>query len=807
MNTVTAPRELESKPVITPSPVAPAERRDIDFAQIGTTLANNAWLILAVTLGVLALAMIVALRSPMQFQSTGSLYLGENNQPIVGRDDEMRLRPVSTPGDWQSQLEILKSRTLIERAIMETGMNTRVSANREHKLTMWHWLTSGKDHSLLQPSGSAIKATMASVSRPDLVGRPLQVTFLSGGAYQVRDDNKRILAEGRLGQPVVGQGFAFKLDAAHPNYMPPAGAQYNLTIYRPADVYHSVMDRLKITLPKASTDKSTAVVNLEYSDNTPAQASSFLNALMTGYLAQNLRWKTEEAAATENFVKEQMNKVRTELAQADQRLADYKRRSGVVMMSQEAQAMTQQLADYETQRTAARLQAYALQQMRAAVNRPNAPIETYLLSQVDDPVLSTMTTNLAKAQADLRKTQQDYTNRSPEVQQAAAVMNQEKSAITAYIDNKSAMANQRLADLDRIIGESNAKMRTLPETELQLASATRNTEVLGKTYTFLLQKQQEAALAKAATISNNRILDTATQPDHQIKPNLPRTALLAILLGLFLGVVAALLKSRFANTIQSEEEIRQRFADVPLLASVPHGELADAPSATGTRYDATIDTDTYSNFAEAFRSLRANLYYADPNNQERVILLTSSAPSDGKTTTASNLAHTLAQDGKRVLLVDADLRKPAELAPGQTKPAAGLSEVLKGEKGWRQVRVTLKQSPNGEVDIVGSGALSPNRMQLLSSDKLGEFLTEAKQEYDYIILDSAPYPLVSDSMLLAQHADQIISLVRVKNSPRRPTIEHIKRFGNMGKPYGLVINDVKMGDAYGYGYKYGQKYV
>ncbi|MEW6611906.1 MAG: polysaccharide biosynthesis tyrosine autokinase [Pseudomonadota bacterium] len=804
MNTVTIAKEIESKPFVAEPATAPAERPEIDFAQVRSALADNVWWIVAVTLAVAALVTLYTLRSPMQFQSIGSLYLGDTGGKEQTGEGGMSLRSTDRPAALQAEMEILKSRTLVNKAVLETGLNASVTSDQDKSITVWRWMTSGKDRRVLEPGPTAMKARFATVSSPDLSGKPLQITFQRDGRYQIRDENKRLLGEGELGKQMNGQGVSLRLDAAHANYVPAAGAQYTLTVVNPNQMYEEVIGKFETTVPKGSEDKSANVVSLAYTDSTPAKAEGFLDQLMKNYLAQNLQWKTEEAAATESFVRDQLAGVRNELAQADQRLADFKRRSGVVIMSEEANARIRQLADYETQRTAARLQAYALQQINSVLSRPNAPIEAYLLSQVGDDVLSAMSTNLNKAQEELRKLRADFTDRSPQVRQAQAVVQQQQEAIRGYIANRSKMANMQVADLNRVIDESNSKLKTLPEAELQIASQTRLTEVLGKTYQFLLEKQQEAELAKAATISNNRILDRATAPEQAVRPQLKRNILLGTLLGLFLGVLAALLRSRFASSFQTEEEIRQRFAQVPLLATVPHGELRAVPGKNVTRYDAAIDTDIYSHFAEAYRSLRANLYYTDPNGINRVVLMTSSAPGDGKTTAAFNLANTLAQDGKRVLLVDADLRKPAQ--PGSAQPA-GLSEVLKGERNWRQVRQSFKQSPNGVVDVINAGTLSPNRTQLLSSEKLGELLDEAKQDYDYILIDSAPYPLVSDAMLLAQHADRILSVVRVKNSPRRPTIEHVRRFGNMEKPYGLLINDVRMADVYGYGYKYANKYT
>jgi capsular exopolysaccharide synthesis family protein len=212
--------------------------------------------------------------------------------------------------------------------------------------------------------------------------------------------------------------------------------------------------------------------------------------------------------------------------------------------------------------------------------------------------------------------------------------------------------------------------------------------------------------------------------------------------------------------------------------------------------------DMRSPFAEAFRLLRTNLYYSGSRLDDKVIVVASSGPQDGKTLTTLCLAGMLAADGKRVLVIDGDMRKPSHhillLQPQQP----GLTGILTGKLHWSEAVHTVR-TDFGEFGSISTGAPPPNPAELLSSPHLSTFLAEARAKYDYVLIDSPPFPLVSDALVLSHSADRLLSIVRVGISHRRIVWDHVRRLASTSSHYGLIINDVNSRGRYGYGYAYG----
>lgn len=783
----------------------------LDLRQIGLTLWRGRWWVLGIAGLVFSATALFTLNTPMTFQSGGSLYLGDSQQKgSLAGAGVLDMLGASGNAGVADEVEILKSRELIVQTILKTGLNASVTEPNQKAPHLWQWLYSGRDQDLLKPKADALSALQARVTDSHWAGQPLSLKFSAGGAYQVKSPEGKVLGQGRINQPFLQAGLQFTLKPLHTGFQPRAGAEYTLRITPPEQFYGALMQKaLSISAPKAGPGKELSIVQVQMQSADPYQASRFSNQLMQDYLAQHLQWKTEEAAATERFVTEQIDKVHASLAQSEQRLASYKKGNNAVMLDEGAKALIERMSDYETQRSAARLQLQALDAISSVLRRPAAPVEAYLLSQVDDPVLTGLSNSLAQTQQELKKLQSGpLADTSERVQEQQALLRKQQASIASYLASKRERLQSDLGNFDHLLGQMEGKLKTVPESELQIVALTRSAEVLGKLYVYLLEKQEEAQITKAATISKSRILDSAIVPEREISPKLSRNLLMGLVLGLGLGAALVLLRRKLAHAYQDENEIRQQFPGLPVFATVPHhalpGKANQARAITG--FIPIMESAPQSIQAEAYRLLRTSLYYSGAARTEKIVLLSSSAPQDGKTTTVLNLAYALALDGKRVLVIDGDMRKPSHHMLLGIAQHPGLSAILTGEATWQQ---TVQPVFEGKLDVITTGIIPPNPAELLSGQALNQFLSEAREIYDFILIDSPPFPYVSDARVFVAQADWLLSVVRVGNSPRKPTEEHVHRLAGTVRHYGLIINDLpvaRSGYGYGYGYGYGHGY-
>ena len=787
-----------------PAQVHPVAADDeIDLGLLWRALRAR-WRVVAATTiagGLLALLMVLAMQ-PL-FQASGSFYLGDVSQKpgmptggLVGAGLSSLFGGLLGGSGVDTQVEILKSRDLMVRAIEASGLNAQVwpgTRSAPPTIRFLSWRLHGKRESQYAPGADGLWAQNADVSDPGLDKALLRIRFAAGGAYSVSDSDGNTLLHGQLGQPAVGSGLRLRLLPAAAGFVPASGAVYGLRIERAHRLYHDInklgLYGVSAAMGEGSNAQPTLVVNLDYKDTNPYRAQQFLGALMNAYMAQNLRWSTDQAATAYDYLDGQLDKIRHALENADRKLADYQKQSGIVAVSANAKAVIEQMAQYQMQRSAAELRLYNLRQIDASLNAPDARIDSYLLSSIDDKVMDGLSLNLAREQSMLTSLRQRDTVFAPQVIAADAAVARLQTSMRALVRNQMLLAQKQLSDLDKVIARFDVQLKQLPQAQLQVVALTRSSEVLAQIYMFLLQKQEEAALQKAGTVTNNRILDHAETSDQQVKP-VPRTDLaLGLFLGLFGGVAWVIGGALLAPGYRSEEELHGRFPQLNVYALLPHFHRRKA----GARFE---PTDARSGFGEAVRLLRANLYLSQRAGQDKTWMITSAAAGDGKSTVCYELAVALALEGKRVLLVDADIRKPHAHEMLDAAQAPGLSDVLAGRNAWGEC---VRRIERYGFDLLPAGQVPPNPADLIGAEHLSTLLPALAAAYDYVLIDTPPFPMVSDALLIARQVARVLGVVRLGKTPRGAFAECVRRL----PPMGLIINDYGSDGGYGYGYGYG----
>lgn len=777
----------------------PEDESGLDFAHLWSVLREGRRAIALITFTIFAAVMFVTMIARMEFTLRGSLYLGDL-QAKGGMLDALSAQfdLGMEKGDIGTEIEILRSRELMTRAILASGLNTQLTSQGWSAPRYWTWRLGHRDFKSLEGVWGELRAVRTRLTGTTSSPRELGIVFDTATEYELQENGK-VLGRTSLGKPLVLPDIEVNLVAGS-DRGPSAGNRYSLKVLPIEYVVDEAARHLSTVSPRSSPGSSVNVIHLEFTSQSPHQGRAFLEELMLGYLEQNLSWKTEEAAAAEAFLTKQLENVRASLQKAGEDLAAFKKESTSIVLSEEAKAMIEQMGRFEEQRVAARLQVAALGQVKSALAKGNAPTEAYLLGEAQDTVLIGMSESLAKSQLEYKRLSEQFTGDYPVVKEAKAALDSQLKAVRSYVNTRLSRAQEQVASLEDVLKGYADRLKELPDAELELASLTREADVYSKLYSFLLEHQQQAALTKASTISKSRVLDSPTLPFLETSPKVPIRAVLGLGAGLLLGIVFVFGRRRFSTTFQSETEVRKVLPGLSLFASIPRQpEEKRAAGNDAPRLFDVLASDLRSPFAEAFRLLRTNVYYSGSLDQDKVILVSSPGPGDGKTVTTLCLAGILAADGKQVLVVDGDMRKPSHHILLRQPQHPGLSGVLTSETHWSQT-VHVVRSPFGDFSSISTGIVPPNPAELLSSPHLAKFLAEAREKFDFILLDSPPFPLVSDALVLSRHADRLLSVIRVGNTRRPIAEEHARRLAAATQRYGIVVNDVGVGSGYGYGY-------
>jgi capsular exopolysaccharide synthesis family protein len=325
------------------------------------------------------------------------------------------------------------------------------------------------------------------------------------------------------------------------------------------------------------------------------------------------------------------------------------------------------------------------------------------------------------------------------------------------------------------------------------ARARRLAEAVSKVFVSYVAELETPPGKDQATIKAT-IVDPASEPGGPISPNPKRNIALGLILGVLVGTGLAVLRDTFDTSVKSTRQLED-LVDAPILGSISYD--TDAISTP-----LISNLDTYAPRAEAFRVLRTNLQFIDPDVARKVFVITSSLPGEGKTTTAVNLALALAEGGEKVALVEGDLRRPKVSEYLRLESVVGLTTVLVGRLPLGDA---IQSTAHANLDVLTSGSTPPNPAELLKSNGMAALISELRSSHDIVLIDAPPLLPVTDGALLAAQADGALLVVRHGKTTSDQVVAAVSRLENVGaKPVGVIFNmtPAKGGDGYGYGYGY-----
>ncbi len=781
-------------PAFTNTPSLFDNQDAIGLAEFVETLRRRWRLVVGISAVCTIAAVGYVLLSHPLFTLNGTVYFGDTRTPAsTGGAAADFLTEFQNVSDVATQSQLLQSKAQVEQAVLETGLNATVAPLNSVDMPYWRWrMQYGEAVQAFAPRPGDLAVQYATFSDPGSRGQDYVLQIGHDGRYRLmtgRDwsSNGTIVLSGSLGRPASGNGLSLLVKAQPDGVAPAAGRLFSLQISPAKAVADKLLSGPLAVTAGGSVTAPTELANVKLTWGDPYKGQLFLNQLMQDYIATQLSWKTQSASNSEEFIASQLLKIREAMTTADNALANYQAKTGIVDVPVNAQAVINQLSQYQVQRTTIFLQQQALRELDGATAHPARGMNPYLVSEASDPVLSGLATSLATAQAQLAAQRVQFTQLAPEAQVQEATVAKLESAIRSLVINDESLATSNLANIDKLIATYEAQLRVMPAQSLQVIALTRSSNVLGQIYVLLMQKEQEAEVSKAATIMNTRVVTPAEIPLYATRPRSTITVVAGLVGGLLAGVVSVLTMRAVSGRYQSDTEIR-RAVPLRIYGMVPKWQFSGGGQTV-------VPRDRQSAFTEAFRLIRSNLYFPEMLHAPRVVMLTSPGLGDGKTTIACNLASMLAADGKKVVLVDADLHQGQVHKALQVDQGPGLAEWLE-----QDARVPIQRCAGFGFAVLTAGAYPPNPSELINHARMGDIIARLKGEFEYVIVDCPPLPLVSDTLSLAKYAELTLSVVYIGHTERRDFALHSEAIGAVRSARGIVINGVAVSGTYdGYG--------
>ena len=567
---------------------------------------------------------------------------------------------------------------------------------------------------------------------------------------------------------------------------------------------------------------NSRLIEVQFAAQDPQLAAQVVNAHLENYKEHNFKSRYDATMQASDFLSSELEELRIKMEKSDAAEVAYERQNQIWMVDATQNTTTQKLSELSNALTAVQTQ---LAEKEATYDLAHSDNGGSLTAVEGNPAVQDLTKTKSQLDAQYAEALTQFGPNWPKVQvlraQDDAVAGQLKAAkaeAVRLIDAEYHQIEARETLLERDLNRQEALADTMAQRLVEYNMLKHDAESNKELYDGLLQKLKEAGISAGLRSSNIRIVDPALVPSTPARPQKARNILLAFLIGLVGGVGLAFLREYLDNTVKSPDDV-QNLTGLPCLAVVPsfagrNGSRSLARISKQAGINANGDSrvelvslqQPKSLVSEAFRALRTSLLLSQAEHPPQVILVTSALPREGKTTSAANLAITLAQLGDRTLLMDSDLRKPgirrALNLPNGHGHDIGLSSYLAGVAPLHDIIVPHPTVPN--LDAIPTGPIPPNPADLLSSHRMAEAIDDLRQHYKFVVIDSPPIMAATDAVILSALTDGVLLVVWSNETPKeafsrtRDLLAAVK-----GRLLGVVLNAVDSGAPdYYYSYRY-----
>ena len=703
----------------------------------------------------------------------------------------------SMTSNFDNEVEILKSRTLIQKVVTRLGLFISTVEDRSF----------GYDLPLYKSAPIQVYLTPEEAEKLE-GGARLKMTYTPEGKLTVKATytvNQEEQTEEKtfdalpavLPTPVGVFSFAKNDSVAAPT------KEVKLTTYitSPTAVAKAYAGSLSVE----PTSKTTTIAKVSLQNSSKQRAVDFINTLVAFYNQDANDEKNEVAQKTADFIEDRIGIINRELGNTESQLADFKQKSGLTDLASDAKLALEENSKYEQLRIENQTQIRLVEFLRDYINNP-ANADEVIPSNVglQDQNLSTVIDQYNTMIIERKRLLRTSSESNPAVVNMKTGIEAMRHSVQTTVASVLEGLRITKGNLDRQASKFEGRISNAPKQEKEFLTISRQQEIKAQLYIMLLQKREENAITLAATATNGRIIEQALPDNAPVAPKKKMFLLVALVLGLGIPVGIIYLIDLLKYKIENADDV-QKLTSVPLIAELPR---CQKPA-----HGAIVVRENHNDIMEeTFRGLRTNLLFM-LEKDEKVILVSSTQPGEGKSFVAGNLAVSLALLGKKTLIVGMDIRKPGlNRVFNISHREHGITNYLSDPEHTDLFALVQPSGIHTNLDILPGGAVPPNPTELVARPVLDHAIAQLKERYDYIILDTAPIGIVADSVIVSRVADLCLYVCRAEVTPK-VAFQYInelkteKKFAKLA----TVLNDIDMTkrkNTYGYGYgkKYGYGY-
>jgi capsular exopolysaccharide synthesis family protein len=749
-------------------------KNEVDLKEILSIVGDYKWIVLFVMFLSLFISSIYLYFTPSIY-STHSIIEVKNNNKNRATDDLLQNAFYSTNKEIDKEIEILKTFTVNNQVLNKINLKTQIFVKDGHKIVEKY----GDEN--------PIKISNVEILDNAIVGEKIELIPRKGG-YSLKIVKKAI--DAILSKNIITldskkiysynsiiQTKYFRLNIKR-------NKRDKKTVYFKLNgdnfsIYENIVNqKLKIK----QLNKKAPLIVISYEDTIAKRASAYVNSLVEIFLKNGLERKNKRNQKILNFIEEQLAQTKKKLTSSEDKLRNFKVSNGIVSKSTQADTMISNLSKIDFKISENQLKENLVNNILVVIkNSQSVESVASALSELGDDITANYISSLEKLKIEKERLEEEYTDEYPKL---IVIHNQIKSLkkkIIANIENLKKSITNRLNGLEKIKNKYEESLLKLPKEDTNLIKLTRQYEVNSKMYDYLLEKKSENDMIKVATVSDYEVIEKAYPKKQSVKPNRTMIMLSSLIVGLVIGSVMALILNGLQYRIKTIRDIESA-TSLQINGIIPFYNR-------WKNYKIWVFDRPQSFFSDNYRKLRTDLNFLYDSGSSKTILITSISNKEGKSTTAVNLSAILQLSGYKVLAIDLDLRNPSLHRYFDIDNNIGVSDYLSGIENISEI-VFSTLYPNLDIIVAGSSLANPS--ELLLSDKIGIMLNKLKDEYDYIIIDSASIGSLMDTLNFMRYTDINLVVFRANKSKK----SYINLLETMIDKYnlkniGIVINGIK----------------
>lgn len=688
----------------------------------------------------------------------------------------------------EEEIALIKSSNTIRKALEDLDFN--IGYFHEHRFKTTELYGNGPfkvvlDSTKNQMSGLSIYVKMLSKTKYQVRAKGENVKVFLPKSDEVVDVRPQVLIDEvrNVGQPFNHPDLNFRIEFSRDAALMDQG-EYSFRIY----TLESLVNKYQKKLSVKPAGKETKVVELYSNGASIAMEKKFLNQVMYVYIQNDLEEILDKVESSIAFLDEEIAKTTGTLEQSAMDVARAGGSSNLMNLAGEGANITSQLASLESRRSDLRIQVQYYEEISRKLASGNVEVASPTSLNINDPILTSLILELSALNRKLAEDRRDLTPNHPSISVSEVKLENARNAALGNVNTNLSATRNALNEIERRIAELKGEKYSLAGREFSSGTAEIQQSISTSDYEKLLETRRDMAMRMSSIRSDKKVIEWGKlMSDGPVYPNPLLIMIIFVGLGLGIPLGFIVVKEFMDDRIKGTGDIESN-TSIPVLGFI-------AKHDKNSNY--IVEKHARTPVAESFRAVRIKLQYLETSVEKQVIGLTSSSSGEGKTFCIANLAAIYAQAGKRVLVMDVDLRRPRVGRYFEFKDQRGLSNYLSGEV---DNIFTLVQPTHVEnLDVLGSGPIASNPLDLLSSARMTEMLAQLRQHYDHIFLDTPPLGMVSDYLVLMTMTDFNIYIVRHERT-NVDSLNYVNQLYESGKikNLGILINDVKSLSAYGY---------